>query len=363
MVVPVLFSAVRTPFAPFGSALRRVSATALAGLVLAEAMRRGRLLPEDVDHIVLGQAFPAGCGPAPARQAARLAGLPDTLTVHAVSALDLSGLQAVLEAARRVQFEEARLVLACGAESMSQVPFLLPEARWGRRMGASPVLDGLLADGLELPLAGPPLRDAVDRLATDLAIPPADQAAWEAAGLTRAQERDPDLLPVDIRRRSRPHIQRKDVLPETPERACGMSDGAAALAIGSEAAFPALRPCARLLGWAEVAGDAGQIGSLLVEASRQACVRAACTPADLDLIACHEPYAALPLAFARDLPCPKERILEGGSLALGHPLGATGVRLVVDLAHHLEATGLHRGLAVLASAGGQAIALVLERIP
>lgn len=387
-----LLSALRTPTGAFGKALRDVPAPSLAAPLLREALNQGGLAPDQVDEVMLGQVFQSGCGPNPARLAAAAAGLPHAANATTLNQLCGSGMRTVALGAQAIACGSADVVLAGGMESLSQVPYLLPEARWGQRMGASQAQDALLTDGLECPLAGLTPGPLVERLARSAGISreAQDAFAWEshqratAAHRTGAFRRE--LLPLDIRRGRRSlHLDHDEsVRAETSVAALsalapafepqgtltagnssGLSDGAAVLLLASPEAARDARPRARIVAWAQVGVEPAQFGLGPVPAIRKALAQSGLALHQMDRVELNEAFAAQALAVLQALPDldPARVNVRGGALALGHPVGASGARILVTLLHTLEDEGLRYGLAALCVGGGQGLALILERLP
>lgn len=388
----LLLSALRTPTGAFGKALRDVPAPSLAAPLLGEALIRGGIEAEQVDEVLLGQVFQSGCGPNPARLAAAAAGLPCTVTAATINQLCGSGMRSVALGAQAIACGSAEVLLAGGMESMSRVPYLLPEARWGQRMGASQAQDALLTDGLECPLAGLTPGPLVERLAlaTGCTREAQDAFAWESHQRAAAAQRmgafRRELLPLDIRRGRRTlHLDHDEsIRAETTREALaalppafdprgsltagnssGLSDGAAVLLLASPNAARTARPRARIMAWAQVGVEPAQFGLGPVPAIRLALARAGLALHQIDRVELNEAFAAQTLAVLRALPelDPARVNVRGGAIALGHPVGASGARILVTLLHSLEDEGLRYGLAALCVGGGQGLALILERLP
>ncbi len=387
----LILSAVRTPIGTFGRALRDVPALELAAAVAREAVNRAGLPPQRVENVILGQVFQGGCGPNPARLAAMRAGLPVTTSALTINQLCGSGLRAVALAAQSIQHGEAEAALAIGAESMSQVPYLLPEARWGQRMGASRASDALLSDGLECPLAGAapgPLmealaqrfgisREAQDHFAFESqrrASVAADAGGFQRELLSLDVKRGRRTLRLDHDEHVRPDMSQEALAalppafsPEGTLTICntsGMNDGAAALLLSSSEAASGLRPRARIVAWAQVGVAPTDMGLGSVPAIRKVLDLSGLAFHQIDRIELNEASAAQMLAVLQSLPDldPARVNVRGGALALGHPMGASGARILVTLLHTLEDEGLRYGLAALCVGGGQGMALILERL-
>lgn len=381
-----LHAAVRTPQAPFSGALRDTGAVSLATEVARSALQRSGVDPERVGEVLLGQVFPHGCGPNPARQAALGAGIPATVPAASIHQLCGSGMRAVMLGAQSIRAGEAESVLALGVESMSRVPFLLPEARWGSRMGAARALDPLFSDGLECPLTGQATGCLVEQVAERLGISREAQdgfadeshrkavAAWESGAFQR------EVLPLQIRRGRRSAELHRDEGPRpdsnlaalaqlkpvfSPEgtitagNACPLSDGAAALLLSRHPA-PIRVAAAAHIG---IAPEDFPLGP--VPAMQRVLAQAGLRLSDIDRFELNEAFAAQTLAVLKTMPDldPARVNVRGGAIALGHPVGASGARILVTLAHILQDEGLRYGLAALCVGGGMGIALLLEHQP
>lgn len=385
-------SAVRTPIGRFRGALSPLAATDLGALVVREAVARAGVPPEAVDEVILGQVLTAGAGQNPARKAALAAGLPPAVGAFSVNKVCGSGLKAVLLARQAILAGDAEVVVAGGMESMSNAPHLLPELRRGRRLGPGAIADSILVDGLTDATLGIHMGETAERAAEKYRVSreEMDAAAAEshrrAAAATEAGRFEPEILPVEVRERKRTRTVSRDepIRPEISEEALaalppafredgritagnapGMNDGAAALLVASEAA-------ARRHGLSPLAAVAGQAVSGLepewvmmtpVPAVRQLLPRLGWDLDAVDLFEVNEAFAAQAVAVKRELGLPDERTNgNGGAVALGHPIGASGARILVTLLHRLAAEDARRGVAALCLGGGNGLALGVERV-
>jgi acetyl-CoA C-acetyltransferase len=387
----VIVSAVRTPTGSFRGVLNRLPATALGSLAIGEALKRVGLDGRDVDEVIMGNVLSAGLGQAPARQASLGAGLPNSVPCTTVNKVCGSGLKAVILAAQAIRLREADLVVAGGMESMSNVPYLLESARGGYRLGHGTLVDGLIKDGLWDVSNDFSMGEAAELCAERFRISRKEQDAyaimsWERAlAASRRGDFLAEIIPVEA------PTERGDtvVLAEdeglgrfdrekmaglkpafrqagtvTAGNASPMSDGAAALVIMAResAARLGISPLARIVEasgfalepeWFTLA-PAGAVKGLLRKTGR--------TPAEIDLFEINEAFAASSIAVNRDLGLDPEKVnVRGGAIALGHPLGATGARILTTLVHALQGLGKTRGVASLCIGGGEALALMVER--
>ncbi len=387
----VLAGAVRTPIGKFGGGLASVPAVDLGVHVARAALARAGLRPGDVDQAVFGHARQASCGPNPGRQVAVRAGIPVERPAFTVNQACLSGMQAILAAARAIRLGEAEVVLAGGMESMSRVPMLL-DARWGLRMGHRDVVDAMSRDGFLDPLCGKIMGETAETLAQRYGIPRDEQDAFALESqrrceLARREGRFLDeIVPVEVTEGRRTTVVAVDEHPRdgatleslaklppvfdrkagtvTAGNSSGITDGAAAVAVLSETAAKRLGvlPMARIAGW-RVDGVPPEImGIGPVPAVRALEKATGLGPDACDLVELNEAFAAQVLACDRELRFDRSRLnVNGGAIALGHPIGCTGARIVVTLLHEMARRRARRGLATLCVSGGMGGALLLER--
>ena len=388
----VILSACRTAIGHFGGAFKDVPATELAAAVVAEALKRGGVRPDQVDEVILGNTLQAGLGMNPARQAALKAGLPESVPAHTVNKVCGSGLKAVMLAAQAVKCGDAELVVAGGTESMSRAPFLLPGVRWGERLGHGVVLDHMLHEGLTDALHGIHMGVTAENLVERYGITREEQdrfalesQARAAAAIQQGRFRE-EIVPVPVAGKKgearsvdtdeHPRATTIESLAKlkpafkpdgtvTAGNASGLNDGAAALVVTSAARASALgaRPLARIVSYASAAVDPKVMGIGPVPAVRRALEKAGLGAEQVDLYELNEAFAAQSLAVLRDLKLDPARVnVNGGAIALGHPIGASGARVLVTLLHALAARSARYGLAALCIGGGQGVALVVERV-
>jgi acetyl-CoA C-acetyltransferase len=386
-----LISPLRTPIGRFGGALASLSAadlgTAAARAVLAGAGLDGGA----VDQVVFGHARQAGGGPNTARQIAYRAGVPQERPAFTVNQACGSGLQAVLCAARAIRLGEAEVVLAGGTESMSNTPYLLPRARWGYRSGHAEIVDGMYQDGFDDPLSRLVMGETAEELASEAGIDRAAADAFAAESqrcceeARRAGRFAAEVVPVTVvDRRGGETVVAADEHPRdgvttdslarlapvfraggtvTAGNASGITDGAAAMVVASESAAQrlGLRPAGYLLDWTVVGVEPRIMGIGPVPAVQQLLARAAVGYDEVDQVELNEAFASQVLACLAELPFERRRVNpDGGAIALGHPIGATGARLLVTLLHGLAARQGRRGIATLCVSGGMGLAALVE---
>jgi acetyl-CoA C-acetyltransferase len=389
----VVAGAVRTPIGRFGGALSGLTAAQLGALAAAEALRRAGIAPDRVEDVAFGCARQAGGGPNVARQVAYRAGVPQEVPAFTVNMACGSGLKAIDYAFRAVRDGDADLVLAGGTESMSRVPYLLTGARWGYRMGHQPAVDGMYQDGFNCPLAELVMGETAERLAELHGISREEQDRFalrsqeRAAAAWKAGRFDAETFAVklpgkkgDVEFRQDEHFRPETTLaslaklpPVFKEKtgtvsagnSSGITDGAAAIAVLAREKADALgvKPMARILGIAAAGVDPHIMGIGVVPATRKLLAKLALRLDDFDLVEANEAFAAQILACDRELHFDPERLnVNGGAIAIGHPIGATGARIATTLLHEMARRGARRGLATLCISGGMGLAAAFERI-
>ena len=386
-----LVAPVRTPIGKFGGALSSLSAAELGAAAAAACLARAGLAPERIDQTIFGHARQAGGGPNSARQIAWRAGIPAERPAFTINQACGSGLQAVLSAARALLLGEAGVILAGGTESMSNTPYLLPRARWGYRLGSSEIVDGMYRDGFVDPLSGLIMGETAEELAVESGVTRAASDAFAAesqrrcAAARQAGRFAAEIAPVTVAGRQGETRVDSDEHPRdgvtvetlakmapvfrpggrvTAGNASGITDGAAALLVATEAAAAELDlPVAGwLLDWEVVGVDPRIMGIGPVPATRRLLARRALDFAAIEEVELNEAFACQALACLAELPFERERVNpDGGAIALGHPIGATGARLLVTLLHGLAARDRRLGLATLCVSGGLGLAALVER--
>jgi acetyl-CoA C-acetyltransferase len=386
----VIAAAARTPIGAFNGALSSVPASYLGQIALAEAMKRAKLEPGEVDEVVLGQILGAGAGQNPARQAAIAAGIPAEKTAYGINQLCGSGLRAVALGFQAIQLGDARIVLAGGQESMSQAPHVL-HLRNGTKMGAAEMVDSMLKDGLWDAFHGYHMGNTAENVAQKWQIGRTEQDAFAAASQQKAEAAmkagrfKDEIVPVTIKSRKGDTVIDTDEYPKagttaeslaklkpafakdgtvTAGNASGINDGAAVLVLMSaaDAAKRGIAPLARIVSWATAGVDPAIMGSGPIPASRAALKKAGWTVGDLDLVEANEAFAAQACAVNKDLGWDTAKVnVNGGAIALGHPIGASGARVLVTLLHEMGKRNAKKGLATLCIGGGMGVALCVER--
>jgi acetyl-CoA C-acetyltransferase len=386
----VILSACRTPIGTFGGAFKELSAADLGAVAIREAISRASVEPGDLNDVLMGCVLQGGAGMNVARQAAIKAGVPHAVPAATVNRVCGSGLQAVVHAVESIRFGYNDLIVAGGTESMSSAPYLLRDARWGYRMGHAQVEDSLL-EGLTCAIQGCHMGVTAEEIVQRFGVSRADQDAFAAESQRRAAAaiagglfRD-EIVPVHVpQKKGNPLQVDTDEHPRpgttveklgalrpafakdgtvTAGNASGINDGAAALVVSSAARARALgrSPLARIVAFAVTGVDPAIMGMGPVEAVRLALARAKMTAAQIDLIELNEAFASQSLAVIRQLALdPSQVNIHGGAIALGHPVGASGARVLTTLIYALRARGGGNGIATLCMGGGMGIAVVIE---
>jgi acetyl-CoA C-acetyltransferase len=369
----------------------------LGGVAARSAISRAGIDPGAIDEVIIGQARQAGSGPNPGRQVARRAGLADEIPAQTLNKACASGLQSIASAAQAILTGESAVVLAGGIESMSRMPYLIDseDARWGHRMGNFTLVDAMYRDGFTCSLCGMIMGETAELLAREYGISreASDVYAVEtqrrtAAAIAGGRFHD-EIAPVTIvDAKGQPTVVDRDEHPRadtsleslgklppvfpnvegqigiiTAGTSSGITDGGAAVVVtsASRASALGLTPLARITGWASAGVDPRRMGIGPVPAMRKLFARTGLTMADFDLVELNEAFAPQVLAVLRDEPIPSEKLnVNGGAIALGHPIGCTGTRIVVTLVHEMRRRGARRGLATLCVSGGMGMAMAIE---
>lgn len=387
----VIVSAVRTPMGSFNGVFSSVPATRLGSIAIAEALKRAHVPPERVDDVLMGCVLSAGLGQAPARQASIGAGIPDSIGATTVNKVCGSSIKTVMMASQAIALDEARIVVAGGMENMSRAPYLLEKARQGYRLGHAEIVDSLIKDGLwdvynnfhmgnagELCAAKYRLtRREVDDFALESyrraqhaiaagifkrEIVPVDVPQRKGPPIVVSDDEEPNRVDLGKLRDLKPVFQEDGLLTVGNSPSC--NDGAAALVVMAEEEAEALglTPKARIAGYAGAALAPEWLTMAPVEAIRLVLKKTSLSLGDIDLFEINEAFSAVSLAINRELGLDQKKVnVNGGAVALGHPIGATGARILTTLLHAMEAAGARRGLASLCIGGGEALAMVLER--
>jgi len=387
-----VLSAVRTPIGKFGGAFASLSAADLGEAAARAAIERSGLPAAAVDETIFGHARQAGGGPNTARQVSHRAGVPDTVPAFTVNKACASSLKAISLGALSIAAGENEVVLAGGAECMSATPYLLPRARFGYRMGHAELTDGMYRDGFLCPLCGQLMGETAENLVREYGISRAEQDAWAAETQRRAGQAweagrfAAEVVPVTVEGRkgsvtvSRDEHPRPETTVESLSKlppvfaeeggsvhagnSSGITDGAAALVLATEeeAAKAGGAPLGRVAAWASAGVEPSRMGVGPVPAVRALLQKTKLSLSDIDLIELNEAFAAQIIACARELPFDLARVnVNGGAIALGHPIGATGARIATTLLHEMARRGAKRGLATLCVSGGMGMAVLFER--
>jgi acetyl-CoA C-acetyltransferase len=386
----VIASAARTPVGAFNGGLASLPAHKLGEVAIAEALRRAHVEPKDVSEVIMGQILSAGEGQNPARQAAIAAGVPFEVTAYGVNQLCGSGLRTVALGYQAIRNGDSEIVVAGGQESMSQAPHCI-HLRNGVKMGDAELVDTMIRDGLWDAFNGYHMGNTAENVAQRWQITREQQDGFAAASQGKAEAAQKagrfkdEIVPVKITTRRGETIVDTDEHPKhgttvevlsklrpafdkngtvTAGNASGINDGAAAVVLmtAAEAEKRGLRPLARIVSWATAGVDPAIMGTGPIPASRMALKKAGWLPDNLDLIEANEAFAAQACAVNKDLGWDVEKVnVNGGAIALGHPIGASGARVLVTLLHEMQRRNVKKGLATLCIGGGMGIAMCLER--
>ena len=390
MAEVVIAGAARTPVGAFNGGLSSVPASYLGTVAIKEAMQRAKVDAQEVDEAILGQILTAGAGQNPARQAAVEAGIPVERTAYQINQLCGSGLRSVALGYQAIQLGDSNVVVAGGQESMSQAPHVA-HLRNGAKMGDVKFLDSMIKDGLWCAFNGYHMGNTAENVARKWQLTREEQDAFAAASQQKAEaaqkaERFKDeIVPVTIKTRKGDIVVDSDEYPKhgttaeglaklrpafdkegtvTAGNASGINDGAAAVVLMSAdaAASRGVTPLARIVSWATCGVDPAIMGTGPIPASRAALEKAGWSTDDLDLIEANEAFAAQALAVNKDLGWDTDKVnVNGGAIAIGHPVGASGTRVLVTLLHEMQKRDAKRGLATLCIGGGMGIAMCVER--
>jgi acetyl-CoA C-acetyltransferase len=386
----VIASAARTPVGAFNGGLAGLPAHKLGEVAIAEALRRAHVEPKDVSEVIMGQILAAGEGQNPARQAAIGAGLPFEVTAYGVNQLCGSGLRTVALGYQAIRNGDSEIVVAGGQESMSQAPHCI-HLRNGVKMGDAELVDTMIRDGLWDAFNGYHMGNTAENVAQRWQITREQQDTFAAGSQAKAEAAQKagrfkdEIVPVKIATRRGETVVDTDEHPKhgttvevlsklrpafdkngtvTAGTASGINDGAAAVVLmtAAEAEKRGLRPLARIVSWATAGVDPAIMGTGPIPASRMALKKAGWSPDNLDLIEANEAFAAQACAVNKDLGWDLEKVnVNGGAIALGHPIGASGARVLVTLLHEMKRRDVKKGLATLCIGGGMGIAMCVER--
>ena len=388
----VIVAGLRTAVGSFGGSLSQIAAPELGARVIAALLEKTGIDPGAIDEVILGQVLAAGSGQNPARQAAMAAGLPASVPSLTINKVCGSGLKAVQLAAQAVRCGDADIVIAGGQENMSAAPHVLPKSRSGTKMGDWTLIDSMIVDGLTDAFNHYHMGITAENIAAQFDISRAEQDAFAASTQNKAQaalsaDRFADeIVPIEIpQRKGEPLLFTRDEFPRpdvtadalgklrpafkadgsvTAGNASGINDGAAAVVVMSaaRAAELGLEPLVTIKAYASAGVDPAIMGTGPIPASQKCLERAGWTPADLDLVEANEAFAAQAISVNRGLGWDPEKVnVNGGAIAIGHPIGASGTRILVTLLHEMARRDSRKGLATLCIGGGQGIALAVER--
>ena len=379
----VIMSAARTPIGKYGGAFKDMHPAELGAVAARAAIERARLKPSDVEEVWIGHARQAGSGPNPGRQVGHRAGVQHTAPAQTINKACASGLQAIVSGAQSIALGDSEIVLAGGIESMSRMPYLIDsiDARWGHRMGNFTLVDAMYRDGFQCPLCGQIMGETAETLAREYGISreQSDCFALESQKKAKAaidagyfaREIAPVIVDRDEHPRGDTTIESLRKLAPvfgggiiTAGSSSGITDGGAALVMASADAARArgLEPLAKIVGWASAGVDPGIMGIGPVPAIRKLEAHTGLRADDFDLVELNEAFAPQVLAVLKEIPISADRLnVNGGAIALGHPIGCTGARIVVTLLHELERRRAKRGLATLCVSGGMGMAVAIER--
>ena len=388
----VIVAGARTPFGRFGGAFKEVPATTLGAHAIRAALDRSGVKGEDVDYVIMGQVLQAGAGQITARQAAIDAGIPQEVPAITINKVCLSGINAIALADQLIRAGEVEVVVAGGMESMSEAPYLFPKARFGARMGNTEMVDSMIHDGLWSTFTEQHMGASSDEVNKELELSREDQDAWAARSHQRAEkawhngvmkdevvvvalpqkrgepvrvERDEGVRPgTDLESLSKLRAAFSKDGTITPGNASQISDGAAAVVVMSRerAQKMGVEPLVEIVAHGMSADRYAWLHTVPALALSNALKKAGLDADDLELVEINEAFAAVALNVTRMLALDEERVnVNGGAVALGHPIGASGARLVLTVANELKRRGLRTGAAALCGGGGQGDALIVRR--
>lgn len=385
-----ILSAVRTPIGKFGGSLASFSSADLGTIVAQAAMARAGVLPAQIEETIFGNARQAGGGPNPARQISVRSGIPQEVPAYTVNMACASGMKTIALAFQEIASGSMECVLSGGAESMSRVPYLLTGARWGYRLGNQEIVDAMYQDGFNCPLARMPMGATAENLVQEYGITREEQDGFalqsqqRAAAAQSSGRFDTEIVPVTIEGKKGPSTFSQDehLFPGaslekmaklapvfakngtiTAGNSSGITDGAAAMILASESFVQQhkLKPLARILGASSAGVDPKLMGIGPVPAVQKLEGKIGIKLSDFDLVELNEAFAAQVLACDRELHFDRDKLnVNGGAIALGHPIGCTGTRITVTLLHEMVKRNARRGLATLCVSGGMGMALAIE---
>jgi acetyl-CoA C-acetyltransferase len=390
----VILSAARTPIGKYGGSFRDVHPAELGAVAARAAIERAGLTPAGIDEVLIGHGRQAGSGPNPGRQVGHRAGIPHSAPAQTINKACASGLQAIVSGAQSILLGESSIVLAGGIESMSRMPYLIDsvDARWGHRMGNFTLVDAMYRDGFQCPLSNLIMGETAEVLARQYGISRDESDCFALESQRKATKADfsREIASVTVTIKSQSTVIDRDEHPRgdttieslrklppvfgdvegqpgiiTAGTSSGITDGGAAVVLASAETARArgLKPRAKIVGWASAGVDPRIMGIGPVPAIQKLTARTGLQIDDFDLVELNEAFAPQVLAVLKVVPISSDRLnVNGGAIALGHPIGCTGTRIVVTLLHELERRNASRGLATLCVSGGMGMALAIERI-
>ncbi len=386
----VITSAVRTAIGSLGGTLKNIPAFKLGSTVISNAIKKSNLKPEDVNEVVMGQVLTGGAGQNPARQSAMESGIPKETPSYVVNQVCGSGLRSIASGFQSIMSNDSKIVVAGGQESMSQAPHVV-HLRNGKKLGDTELVDSMIKDGLWDAFNGYHMGNTAENVAQKFQITRKDQDKFSFESQTKALKAqkenkfDDEIVPFEIKSKKGVSIFKKDEHPRegislgvleklktvfqkdgtvTAGNASGINDGAAAVILmsKSEAEKRGIKPLAEIKSWASCGVDPSVMGTGPIPSSNKALEIAGWKAKDLDLIEANEAFAAQSCAVIKELGLPIEKVnVNGGAIALGHPIGASGTRVFVTLIHEMQKRGSKKGLATLCIGGGMGIAMCIER--
>ena len=386
----VITSALRTAIGTFNGSLKNIQGHELGSIVIKESIKKSKLKSEEIDEVVMGQVLTSASGQNPARQAAIQAGVPNEKTAYVINQVCGSGLRAVAAGYQSIISNDSKIVLAGGQESMSNAPHAI-HFRKGQKLEETNLIDTMIKDGLWDAFNGYHMGITAENVADKWGITRQEQDDFALSSQTKAEKAQKngnfkdEIIPVVLKSKGQNINFQSDEHPRngmtierlsnlkssfkingtvTPGNASGINDGSAAIILmnQTQAEKMSLNPLAKIVSWATCGVDPSLMGSGPIPASKKALEKAGWKVNDLDLVESNEAFAAQSLAVIKDLKIPKEKVnVNGGAIALGHPIGASGARILVTLLHEMKKRELKKGLATLCIGGGMGIAMCLER--
>ena len=390
MPTTVILGTARTPVGKMGGALASMPATELGGIAIAAALDRAGVAPDQVDHVVMGQVLQAGQGQIPSRQAQIAAGIPKEVSSETINKVCASGIRALVILDQGIRAGDVEVGVAGGMESMSNAPYLLPGARFGFRMGETKALDAMVNDGLTNPFSGRQMFDEATEIGDELELSRPDLDRWavrshelaiaatddgrlpeEIVAVTITSRKGDTVVEVDEAPRRETSLETLAKLPglaskegsHTAGNSPGVNDGAGAIVVASDewAAANGHEPLAEVVAHAQSANDFAYLATTPASASLKALEKAGLQPGDIDLWEINEAFASVALNSINVLGIDEEKVnVNGGAVALGHPIGASGARIVGTLIHELRRRGGGLGCAAICSGGGQGDAIIVR---